>query len=65
MMKSSNTEVTSLPRSVSAAYSKPELTRYGNLAELTRTSSGNRSDNYQPNCNHADNGNPDPNVNCS
>jgi hypothetical protein len=50
---------------VRSAYKKPLFTRYGDLAELTRTSSGNASDNYQPNCNHADNGTPDPNIQCS
>jgi hypothetical protein len=35
-----------------AEYVKPELTRYGNFVQLTRTASGAYSDNNQPNCNH-------------
>ena len=35
-----------------SAYSKPQLARHGTLVDLTRTSSGPSSDNFQTNCNH-------------
>ena len=33
-------------------YQPPELARYGTIAAMTRTRSGNIADNYQFNCNH-------------
>lgn len=33
-------------------YKRPQLTCYGNIADITRTRSGNLADNFQANCNH-------------